>query len=61
MSKIERSFIAVAVGAGVEASTGVFVGDGVAVGTAVSVAFDEGFCEIAAGLDFGESKAGKAT
>ena len=48
----------VAVGAGFEASTGVFVG--VAVCTDVNVGVDKGFCEIAAGLDFDESNAGKA-
>ena len=48
----------VAVGAGFEASTGVFVG--VAVGNDITVDVDKGFCEIVAGLDFDESNAGKA-
>jgi hypothetical protein len=56
----EGARVGVAVGAGLEASTGVAVAVGVAVGATASVAVDEGFCEKVVGLDFDESKAGKA-
>ena len=56
----EGARVGVAVGAGFDATTGVAVGVGVAVGATANVAVDEGFCEIAVGLDLDESKVGRA-